>query len=151
MVIDQSRPVNQDDMDILAKARGKNGLIVFNKIDLPSVSNKEPVFNGFPSVRISALTGEGLDDLRRTVVDCVLEGDTDLTASNVVPNLRHRQALIDGTEFFKNAAHSLEEDSPLEIVAVELKSGLDALGDIIGETTSEDILDSIFSQFCLGK
>lgn len=151
VVFDQSRPVNQDDMDILAKARGKNALIVFNKIDLPSVLNEEPAFDEFPSVRISALTGEGLDDLRRTVVDCVLEGDMDLTSSNVVPNLRHRQALVDATVFFKNAANSLEEDSPMEIVAVELKSGLDALGEIIGETTSDDVLDSIFSQFCLGK
>jgi len=151
VVIDQSRPANQDDMDILAKARGKNALIVFNKIDLPAALNEESEFDEFPSVRISALTGEGLDDLRRTVVNCVLEGGMDLSASNVVPNLRHRQALLDATAFFKNAAHRLKDDSPMEIVAVELNSGLDSLGKIIGKTTSDDVLDSIFSQFCLGK
>ncbi len=85
------------------------------------------------------------------IVECVLEEDIDLTSSNVVPNLRHRQALNDAMSFFKGAARNLEENGPMEIVAVELKSGLDALGEIIGETTSEDVLESIFSQFCLGK
>jgi tRNA modification GTPase len=151
VVIDQSRPLNQDDLDIIAKARGKKALIVINKIDLSSRLNKESAFDGFPVVKISALTGQGLDDLKKTVVGCVLEEDIDLTSSNVVPNLRHRQALNDAMSFFKDAARNLEEDGPMEIVAVELKSGLDALGEIIGETTSEDVLESIFSQFCLGK
>jgi len=151
VVIDQSRPLNQDDLDIVAKAEGKNALIVINKIDLPSRISVETALDGFPVVRISALTGQGLDDLRRLIVECVLEGDKDLTSSNVVPNLRHKQALTDAEGFFNSAARSLKEDAPTEIVAVELKSGLDALGAIIGETTSEEVLDSIFSQFCLGK
>ncbi|MBW2144016.1 MAG: tRNA modification GTPase [Deltaproteobacteria bacterium] len=151
VVIDQSRPLNQSDLDIVAKAEGKNTLIVINKIDLPPRLSVETALDGFPVVRISALTGQGLDDLRRVIVECVLEGDMDLTSSNVVPNLRHKQALTDAAGFFNSAARSLKEDAPTEIVAVELKSGLDALGAIIGETTSEEILDSIFSQFCLGK
>ena len=151
VVIDQSRPLNQDDLDILAKARDKKALIVINKIDLPSMLSEESQFDRFPVVRISALTGQGLDELKRVMVGCVLEGDIDLTTSNVAPNLRHKQALTDAAGFFKGAARSLREDAPLEIVAVELKSGLDALGEIIGETASEDVLDSIFSQFCLGK
>jgi tRNA modification GTPase len=151
VVIDQSRPLNQDDLDILAKARGKKALIVINKIDLPSMLSEKSQFDRFPVVRISALTGQGLDELKKIMVGCVLEGDIDLTSSHVAPNLRHKQALIDAAGFFRSAARSLREDAPLEIVAVELKSGLDALGEIIGETASEDVLDSIFSQFCLGK
>jgi len=143
--------LNQDDLDIVVKAEGKNALIVINKIDLPSRVSVETALDGFPVVRISALTGQGLDDLRRVIVECVLEGDMDLTSSNVVPNLRHKQALTDAEGFFNSAASSLKVDAPTEIVAVELKSGLDALGVIIGETTSEEVLDSIFSQFCLGK
>ncbi len=151
LVIDQSCHLNQDDLDIIAKARGKKAMIVINKIDLPSRLSDETPLNGFPMVRISALTGQGLDDLRRIIVERVLESDMDLTSSNVVPNLRHKQALTDAAGFFKSAAQGLKEDAPMEIVAVELKSGLDALGAIIGETTSEEVLDSIFSQFCLGK
>jgi len=151
VVIDQSRPLNQDDLDIIVKSRGKKAIVVINKIDLPSNLNNEAPFSEFPVVRISALTGQGLDDLRKTIVECILEGDIDLTSSNVGPNLRHKQALLDAAGFFKNAARNLQEDAPMELIAVELKSGLDSLGEIIGETTSEEILDSIFSQFCLGK
>jgi tRNA modification GTPase len=151
VVIDQSRPLNQDDLNIVSRSRGKKALIVINKIDLPSKFSHESVTGGFPVVKISALTGQGLDALRKTIVECVLDGDIDMTSSNVAPNLRHKQALTDAAQFFKSAARNIKGDAPMEILAVELKSGLDALGEIIGETTSEEVLDSIFSQFCLGK
>ena len=154
VVIDQSRPLNEDDLKIVYQCRGKKALIVLNKIDLGSmlshdVEHKE--LAGFPVARISALTGEGLEHLRRAIVVYLLAGDVDMTASHATSNLRHRQALKEAAQFFESAARSSETNVPMEIVALELKSGLDALGEIIGETTNEEILDSIFSQFCLGK
>ena len=154
VVIDQSRPLNPDDHRIIAQSRGKNVLIVINKIDLPSKLSKEAeqcAFSGFPIARISALTGQGLDQLRKRISGCLLKGDIDVTASDSAPNMRHRQALMDAATFFKSAAQNAKIDAPMEIVAFELKSGLDALGKIIGKTPTEDVLDSIFSQFCLGK
>ena len=154
IVIDRSRPLNQDDLNIIAHSRWKQSLIVLNKIDLPSRLSKDAehkTFSGFPIVKISALTGQGLDQLRKAIADCVLKGDIDMTSSHTGPNLRHRKALADAAQFFKNAALNARGEAPMEIIALELKSGLDALGEIIGETASEDILDSIFSQFCLGK
>jgi len=154
VVIDRSRPLNRDDLDIIAQSRGKKGLIVINKIDLPNrleMEGENEGFSRFPIVEISALTGRGLDDLRKAIVKCLLEGDMDMTTSHAAANLRHRQALTDAARFFKSAGRSAGEDAPMEIVALELKSGLDALGEIIGETATEDILDSIFSRFCLGK
>ena len=154
VVIDQSRPLNHDDLNIIALSRGKNALIVINKIDLPSRLNEagghEP-FSGFPIVKISTLTGQGLDQLRKVIAHYLLKGDIDVTTSDTAPNLRHRQALTDAAQFFKRAGQKINEDAPMELVAFELTSGLDSLGKIIGETTSEEILDSIFSQFCLGK
>ncbi|MBW1704241.1 MAG: tRNA uridine-5-carboxymethylaminomethyl(34) synthesis GTPase MnmE [Deltaproteobacteria bacterium] len=154
VVIDRSRPLNRDDLNIIAQSQGKKGLIVINKIDLPDLMGIEAeneMFSSFPIVKISALTGQGLDDLRKAIVECLLEGDIDMTPSHAAANLRHRQALTDAARFFKSAGRSSGEDAPMEIVALELKSGLDALGEIIGETATEDILDSIFSRFCLGK
>ena len=81
----------------------------------------------------------------------MLESGIDMTSSNVTSNLRHRQALMEAAQFFKDAAQGMREDSPMVIVGLEIKSGLDALGEIIGETTNEEVLDRIFSQFCLGK
>jgi tRNA modification GTPase len=154
IVIDRSRPLNRDDLNIVAQSQGKKGLIVINKIDLPNrmgLEAENEMFSSFPNVKISALTGQGLDVLRKAIVECLLEGDIDMTNSHAAANLRHRQALTEAARFFKSAGRSAGEDAPMEIIALELKSGLDALGEIIGETATEDILDSIFSRFCLGK
>lgn len=154
VVIDQSRPLNQDDFNIIDQSRGKKALFVINKIDLSSKIGKDvknKIFSGLPTVNISALTGQGIENLRKAIVDCILESDTDMTSFDVSPNLRHREALIESAQSFKSAARNIKEGAPMEIIAMELKGGLDALGNIIGETTSEDVLHSIFSQFCLGK
>ncbi len=154
IVIDQSRPLGQDDLDTILQSKGKKALIVINKIDLPSKLGQgadSEALSLFPSVKISALTGQGLDQLKKAMKDCILEGRLDTTSSHAVPNLRHRHALNNALQFFKDAEQRTREEAPMEIIALELRSGLDALGGITGETTSEDVLDSIFSQFCLGK
>jgi tRNA modification GTPase len=154
VVIDQSRALNPDDLNIIAQTQGKKALVVINKIDLPcklAPYSKLTALSGLPVVEISALTGQGLNQLCKAIAACLLGGDIDLTTSHAVPNLRHRKALMEAAQFFKNAAQGTKENAPMEIIAVELRSGLDALGEIIGETTSEEVLDSIFSQFCLGK
>jgi len=154
IVIDQSRPLGHDDLDTILQSKGKKALIVINKIDLPSKLGQgtdSETLSLFPSVKISALTGQGLDQLKKAMKDCILEGQIDTTSSIAVPNLRHRHALKNTLQFFKDAEQRTREAAPMEIVALELRSGLDALGEITGETTDEDVLDSIFSQFCLGK
>jgi tRNA modification GTPase len=75
----------------------------------------------------------------------------DLTSTHIVPNLRHQRALSEAATFLKTAQQALTEAAPTEIVAEEFNNALAALGEIIGETTHEEILDHIFSQFCLGK
>ncbi len=154
VVIDQSRPLNEDEKRMLTQAREKKTLVVFNKVDLPSRltrKDKEAVMSNFPVAEISALTGQGLDGLKKVIAGCILESQVDMTVSHIAPNLRHKTALVEAVEFFRSAASGARGRAPMEIIAFELKSGLDALGEIIGETASEEILDNIFSQFCLGK
>jgi len=154
IVIDQSRPLGQDDLDIVRQLQGKPALIVINKIDLPSRLHEgagAETLALFPSVRISALTGQGLDPLKKAMKDILLGGRVEPVSSHAAPNARHRHALNRSLECFRGAALKIKEDAPMEIVALELKSGLDALGEITGETTTEEVLESIFSQFCLGK
>lgn len=154
IVIDQSRALNQDDFKLISKSQGRNALVIVNKIDLPSRIDEEGLktaLDGLPLVRISALTGEGIDRLRKAIGHVVLEGHVDMTATHVVPNLRHKEALSEAARFFRSAAQNTKEGLPTEIIATDLSSGLEALGEIIGATTSEDVLDKIFSHFCLGK
>ncbi len=154
IVIDQSRSLNQDDLDILAKAEKSKSLILLNKVDLASRINEaelENVLDGMRAVRISALTGEGIDGLRKAIRDHVITADVDSTSSHVAPNLRHRTALMEASKYFRAASGNMREDLALEVIALDLSSGLESLGEIIGETTHDEIIEKIFSEFCLGK
>ncbi|MBW1911781.1 MAG: tRNA uridine-5-carboxymethylaminomethyl(34) synthesis GTPase MnmE [Deltaproteobacteria bacterium] len=145
ILIDQSRPLNQDDLNIISKTEKGKSLIVINKIDLPSRLEEEEL------ARLLALTGEGIDRLLSTIRERVMESDLDAATSPLIPNLRHKEALEEASRYFRSAALNIREGSPMEIIAVELTSGLEALGEIVGETSNEEIYDRIFSQFCLGK
>jgi tRNA modification GTPase len=154
IVIDWSRPLSKEDRSILSGAVGMQAILVLNKSDLPCNSQESSdleALSAFPRVRISALTEEGMDDLRKAMVEAVISDGQEEVLETVGPNLRQQQALKQALGFFADSLKAIEEEAPLEIIALELKSGLDALGEIIGETTSEDILDTVFSQFCLGK
>jgi tRNA modification GTPase len=104
-----------------------------------------------PLVRVSALTGQGVDELRDAIKDRVINTSGGHTDALLAPNLRHKVAIESASESFRRGAIAVKERMPWEIVAFELKSGLEALGDIIGETTSEEVLEKIFSDFCIGK
>ncbi len=154
IVIDQSRPLNQHDLDTIAKAEKKKSLILLNKVDLAtriSEDELDGVLDGTPVVRISALTGEGIDGLRKAIRDHVITADVDSTSSHIVPNLRHKTALMEAFKYFSSASGNMREGLPLEVIALDLNSGLEALGEIIGETTHDEIIERIFSEFCLGK
>ena len=154
VVIDWSRPLSQEDKDILLRADGTQAILVLNKTDLPcspGESSDLEILPALPRVNISALTGIGIEELKRTMAETVVRAGQEAPQEAVGPNLRQQQALKQALDFFKASLKGTKEAVPLEIIALELKSGLDALGEIIGETTNEDILESIFSQFCLGK
>lgn len=154
IVIDRSRPIDKDDLDAIHRCREKKALMVLNKIDLPSGLDPgdRAALSLFPSVQTSALTGRGIDQMKQAMKGTALEDHRlDPNTSNAVPNLRHRQALETALGFFREAAERTKDGFPMEIVALELRSGLDALGEITGETTDEDLLNTIFSQFCIGK
>lgn len=154
IVIDQSRQLGQVDRDLIFKSQGKKRLVIINKIDLPSRLDEtevKRVFNGLSTVRISALTGEGIDDLQRAIRNLVLEGESEIETTPLTPNLRHKNAFVEAQRYFKNAMRNVEEDLPLDIIALDLQGGLQALGEIIGETTQEAVIDQIFSRFCVGK
>jgi tRNA modification GTPase len=154
IVLDQSRPLNQDDLNIIAQAKKNKSLILLNKVDLASKISEDEldgVLDGMRVVKISALTGEGIDGLRKAIRDHVITADVDSTSSHLAPNLRHRTALMDAFEYFSTASGNMSEGLPLEVIALDLNSGLEALGEILGETTHEEIIEKIFSEFCLGK
>jgi tRNA modification GTPase len=140
-----------------AKAIEKPAMAVLNKIDL-----KEPdegflarlgrLAEGQPAVEISAKTTEGLDKLKSLLVDLALKGKRIPSESGItVTNARHYSALVKSKESLELALQSLSVRRSGEFVVVDLRSALDSLGTITGVVTTDDILNSIFARFCIGK
>jgi tRNA modification GTPase len=154
LVIDQGRSLSQDDFDLVPKIRGKRALVVLNKMDLQPKANLHSLkkqLDGLALVKISALTGEGIEDLQQAIQDQIMSGGAGDAASNIAPNLRHTLALSAASDSFQKALHNIKSGLPLEIIAADLTSGLEALSEITGEQSSEELLDTIFSRFCIGK
>ena len=154
VVMDRSRPLREDELHMVDQIVEKRSVVILNKMDLPSKLREEDLkaaVGGNPLVRISALTGEGIEELRRVIRALVLEGDKAEAEPTIAPNMRQKLALEEACRFLSRAAQNARDGMPLEIVAVDLNEGLSSLGEITGETATEEILDRIFSQFCLGK
>jgi tRNA modification GTPase len=154
IVLDRSRPLHDDDRRILSLCREKEGIILLNKADLPALcdaSNLGALGMTQAIVEISALTGKGIKKLERTILDTLLQDDIATAGFNAIPNIRQKNAFTRASRYLFNSLDNIRKNAPLDITAEDLQGALQALGEIIGDSTPEEILDKIFTQFCLGK
>jgi len=154
LMLDASNPLAEDDRLLFELTRDKKTIIVLNKIDLTEVINSTRIKNIAPEkpiLRTSMLTGEGLDNLKTTIRDTVIHGDGISPDSVIVTNTRHRDAIRNAKIDLQLALDSMNRDMPPELVAIDLMGTLNKLGLIVGKTSTDDILDRIFSKFCIGK
>lgn len=153
IVIDQSRPLNDDDRGIISSMDKANSIVILNKNDLPSKIDKQEIrklTGDVSSVKTSALTGDGIEALRDKIAGKIISTDTGIE-NHLVPNIRQKTALMKALEHFRNTISNLREGLPMEIISFDLKSGIEKLEEITGENSCEDLYDKIFSEFCLGK
>ena len=106
---------------------------------------------GAAFVKVSAKTGEGLDHLTEVIQSVCLKEGLEATPSVLVTRLRHKASLEQAHRSIEEAMHSLERRESGECVALDIRAALDALGEITGAVSTEDILDRIFQDFCIGK
>ncbi len=151
-VFDMSCPLHDQDRLVLEKISGKKTIAVLNKTDLPQMAETTG-FESLRTVRVSAKKTQGLDPLREAIYDAALAGRRGGADSEgiIITNMRHRDALVRTHEALGRAALRLKEEAPLEIPALELREALDSLGEIVGTVSTDEILDRIFSEFCIGK
>lgn len=152
IVLDGSEPVTADDLETMRAASSKKGLIAFNKVDLPpqlAPSALPEALAGWPQVFVSAVTEEGLDALRRQLRQCFV--DSSAEPELIITNLRHKAALEQACDNLEAASRALEQSLPPDLIAVDLQGARDSLEELIGTVTNDDVLDRIFSQFCIGK
>lgn len=152
VVFDGSMPLDAEDRDLIGKVRGRNSIIVVNKSDLDEkISFAGLLPHNSPLVRISTLTGEGLELLKSLIVTTNLRDWKEEREGVVITNLRQKQAIDQAVSALGRAAETLRREQPLEIYALELREALEHIGSITGAVTHEAILDKIFSGFCIGK
>ncbi len=154
-VLDASRPLDGEDRSVLQAGGSVPQIIVLNKIDLPtcvSESDVHTVANGHPAVRVSAKQNIGLAELRRCVVTQAAAGGSAREDDGpVIANVRHADALTKAASSLQLARQSISERRSPELVAVDVQNAIDHIASITGTITSEDVLDRVFSEFCIGK
>lgn len=148
VVLDLSRSLVEDDEEILRYASGRSHLVVLNKSDLPRAWNGQR-FEG--ATVVSAVTRAGIGDLRARIVDMFgirrpAEGDDFL-----LTNRRHFEEIEEAAHALGRAMAAIEEGAPQEMAALDLYTAMAAIGAVSGEVTTDDILDRVFSTFCIGK
>ena len=152
MVVDSSQPLSAGDWEIEKLVRGKPALLVLNKIDLPQAHPPPADFlPGVPRVSLSALTGEGLGTLEEILVEQITGGHVTVGDAAVVSNPRHRALIARAIEHTASAIAAQSAGLSPDLVSVDVREAVDALGEITGETATEDLLETIFSKFCIGK
>ena len=151
LLIDGSQPLVHDDFRALELCADCRRILVVNKEDLGEKPLPEPFLN-LPSVKLSARTGSGIQNLQNLIVEQfssfkgVDTGDFVLLSS-----LRQKEAISQSLQSIARFKEGLEEDMPLECLATDLRDAIQCLGEITGETLSEEVLNRIFSRFCIGK
>lgn len=153
LVVDGSRPLGEDDQLALELCQDSRCLVLVNKADLEPRACFDGAWTRWPHLSISARTGFGLDFLRERIVGEFHSGvkGGDIGDTVLISDRRHRQALVRCREALGRFACGVQDNVEPEFLALELREALGALGEITGETAPEQILEEIFSRFCIGK
>jgi tRNA modification GTPase len=153
-MLDCSVALTDEDSNIYNMVKDRKTILVVNKTDLPPhspIGKAVGQFPGLACIEISALYNKGIEELKTAIFSAVTDQKGPADLPSIVPNLRHKLALEKAMTASRMAAEGFEISRPPELVAIDLKDALDALGEVVGSTTSEDILDDIFNRFCIGK
>lgn len=152
LVVDSSMLLDAEDLQALELCRPEKTLLVLNKSDQAQVCDLAPLASFTRRVAVSAKYALGLDELRKAIVS-YLDHNEGLSGGEggVITERRHRDALLGATSDLNGFLDAITSREPLECLAMDLRGALEALGQITGETTPDEILEQIFSRFCIGK
>lgn len=152
LMVDASRELDSEDLEIINFIKDSKYIVLLNKSDLPNKINKADldILNSQYVIDISAFTGEGINNLKSTIKQLFFKGEIS-TDSAMITNIRHKQALLRAKESCKAALETLKDTLAIDLASIDVRNAWFSLGEITGETVEEDIVDKIFSEFCIGK
>ena len=163
-VIDASAPLDENDDDIMRMIYGRKAIILLNKADLNTILGKDEIkkkyseinqlesYDIFPAIiEISAKNGQGIGELEQTLKEMFFEGKISFNDEIYITNVRHKTALNNAYEALKKVKESIDMGMPEDFYSIDLMDAYEELGSITGETIGEDLVNEIFSKFCMGK
>ncbi len=158
-VVDTSVPLDESDEAIIPILQDKKYIVLLNKSDLENVVTEQDIFTllnqeSFENVnmiKISAKDGEGMEELEERIKQLFFRGEIQVNHELIITNMRHKEALNEAYEALQLVKRSVEEQMPEDFYSIDLMSAYAALGRIIGEEVDDDLVEEIFSKFCMGK
>lgn len=154
LLLNQSQPLQETDIELLKLTRGLNRIIVFNKTDLEpkiTVSHIEEYIQNDTIIHSSVLNNEGIERLESAIEEQFFSGKIQSTDVNYLLNTRHVALLTQAIQSLQEVVTAIEMGMPVDLIQIDFTKAWDLLGEITGESVQDELLDKLFSQFCLGK
>jgi tRNA modification GTPase len=154
LVLNWSEPLQEEDRRLLSFIQNQTAVVIVNKTDLPRQIELEEVkerIGDKPLVTVSIKEEQGMEELEEAIARLFRLGKMEATDTTYVSNARHIHLLEKARASVREVLNGLETGMPLDMVEIDLKNAWQFLGEVIGEAVAEDLIDQIFSQFCLGK
>ncbi|WP_313339295.1 tRNA uridine-5-carboxymethylaminomethyl(34) synthesis GTPase MnmE [Sedimentibacter sp.] len=152
MVFDSSIALEQDDEYIIDYIKNKKVIYISNKTDLPRKLNLEKYENIEKElINISVLKNQGLEEIINKVNQMFFDGTINISDELIINNVRHKNLLIKAKNSFREVLNSINNQMTIDFIEIDLKQAMESLGLIVGKTVSDDLIDKIFNEFCIGK
>ena len=150
LMLDATRELSKEDEELLEVTKNKNRIILINKVDADKKINKD-MFKNDKVIEISTKTLVGIEDLEETIEEMFNISELNIENEIVITNVRHKNLIHKAAEEIKNAIVSIENGLPIDMLSIDLQEALQNLGEITGESISEEVVKGIFAKFCVGK
>ena len=151
-VVDGSRVLDEEDMRIHEAIKAEKVIGILNKIDIREDIDLSPLTKINKWLEISAIKNQGIDEMEEEIYNHIIEENVEDSSQKItITNIRHKSALEKTKQSIENIFETIENGLPMDLMAVDIKGALDSLSEVTGEISSEDLLDHIFSNFCVGK
>ncbi|MFT4106741.1 MAG: tRNA uridine-5-carboxymethylaminomethyl(34) synthesis GTPase MnmE [Lacrimispora sp.] len=152
-VVDGSCPLDENDKEIIEFIKDRKAVVLLNKTDLEAVVTEEELKSrtGHKVISISARERLGIEDLEREIKSMFYQGEIDFNDQVYITNVRHKNALLEALKSLSMVEESIENGVPEDFYSIDLMDAYEGLGTILGESVEEDLVNEIFSKFCMGK
>lgn len=152
-VVDSSRPLDENDEEIISMLDSRKAIVLYNKTDLEPKVDMEILKNRVnrPVISVSAKEETGIRELEKEIKNMFFSGEISFNDEVYITNARHKEALMEAADSLGLVKNSIEMDMPEDFFSIDLMNAYESLGRIIGESVGEDLVNEIFSKFCMGK